>query len=198
MTRITTKTSIIAITALMITIGLPSAFAHTSLETYYWNNNANVCYLETELNTLRWGPSGGTGAAEPIKQRIGIAVSTYNAYMDSVTLNNNDTCSGNRIEFGAQDLAMTYLASEFTIFSGNTITRSDVDYNTDFTFHGDSNQCIPNYDVEWVANHELGHSVGLAHTTHHSPPSSVMTPNCDGVWSTIQSSDATALDTHYS
>jgi len=122
----------------------------------------------------------------------------YNAYMNGVDLNNNDTCSGDRIELGAQDLAeATYLA-QLTDWdeTSNILSQADIDFNTDFTFYGDTNQCYPYYDIEWVANHEIGHAVGLDHNEGWFA-NSVMVPNCAGSWSTIQSDDSDALDTHY-
>jgi hypothetical protein len=198
MTNNTEKTtSIIAATAMILSIGLPNIFAETPIADWYWDDDANICYLDTELNTLNWS-GAGTGYATQIKARIANAVSTYNAYMNGVDLNNNDTCSGDRIELGAQDLAeATYLA-QLTDWdeTSNILSQADIDFNTDFTFYGDTNQCYPYYDIEWVANHEIGHAVGLDHNEGWFA-NSVMVPNCAGSWSTIQSDDSDALDTHY-
>lgn len=51
------------------------------------------------------------------------------------------------------------------------------------------------YNLEWLSNHELGHSVGL---DHHNGHTSVMVDSCDSLWSAIQTDDEDTLDTKYS
>ena len=58
-----------------------------------------------------------------------------------------------------------------------------------------SNACdfANGYNIEWLVNHEFGHTVGLKHTTG----TSVMVENCASTWSTVQTHDDAVLDSKY-
>lgn len=201
MTNKTQTTSIIALSALIVTFAMPSAFANAGTEeTYYWQSDPEMCYLENELADIDFEDSTGSSNVAAIESELNDAVATYNAEMNGITIDPEDsTCNGNKIEVGAYSLAeWTWLAQEGSSWSGTSMTASYIDFNTDHGFGDESNWCFPyDYDIEWTMNHELGHGIGLKHHDHWIADS-VMHPSCRSTWSALQSVDDTAIDIHYS
>jgi len=195
----TQLTSLFALTGLLMIITIPSIDAHTPIANDYWDEDPDNCYLESELDNMRYGGSSGTGNSAAIVGHIGEALDVLNAEMNGIDLLDNDACSGDyKIEWGAQNLAQwgwLATASGWTD-SNNHLELVEIDYNTDYIIYGDTDACWPYYDTEWIAVHELGHGIGLKHNMHWLADS-MMTPNCSGSWEEPQYDDNTAIDTHY-
>lgn len=62
------------------------------------------------------------------------------------------------------------LALTATVNQGQVISESDITFNADYTWNTDGS----NYDVEAVAAHELGHSLGIHHTELTTTPKPTM------------------------
>ncbi len=202
MTTVTQKTSIIAISALFVTLGLPSAFASAgTVENTYWQQDPRMCYLSTELDTLDFeGDTSNNSAA--IEGELDQSVSIYNTHMDDADLlADSGTCPQQSINVGKADLGWWGTIAATTLYAySNDDTRAlyaDIDFSSQQGFGDDSNTCNSgDIDIEWIMNHELGHAVGLNHHWHFTPDST-MHNYCDGEYDTLQSVDQTALDIKY-
>ena len=198
MTSITQKTSIIALSALIVAFAMPSAFAGAgTVEAYYWQNNPRFCNVTGELSTL--------GTLSQITAELDDSRATYNAEMNGITINaHNGSCSTNVIINGAYDMGWwsTILAQNTATWvhplpAVNSLDVQFIDFNNAKPFAIESNSCSwTGFDIEWVMNHELGHAVGLKHHDHN-PAESIMDPTCDAKWEALQTVDKTAIDIKY-
>ena len=201
MTTKTQKTSIIAFAALIITMSTPSAFATAgTVEDFYWQNDAEYCYT-SQLNDIELG--GSTGHQADVESELNDARITYNADLGNINIDPDDgTCPSTAyVSLESESLGAwgyTALTTVYYISSQDKITRAIVEFSTDRGFGDESSSCSnSNKDIEWTANHELGHVVGLKHHNHFFYDHSVMESACVSTWSDIQSVDATALDINY-
>ena len=75
----------------------------------------------------------------------------------TITLNNNGKiCNG------------TCLAATLTgYYNGNTIYDADVYTNTKYKFYssGENDECDDEFDIEGIMVHEVGHVIGIGHTS---------------------------------
>jgi hypothetical protein len=84
-------------------------------------------------------------------------------------------------------LALTALVLQ----SGQVIVESDIMFNNTYAWFTNGSA----FDVQSVATHELGHSLGIAHTelTSSPPPTMVQNNAGDTAWRTLESDDVAAL-----
>lgn len=84
-------------------------------------------------------------------------------------------------------LALTALVLQ----SGQVIVESDIMFNNTYPWNTNGSA----YDVQSLATHELGHSLGIAHTELTSSPEPSMTQNNSGntAWRTLEADDVSAL-----
>ncbi len=66
-------------------------------------------------------------------------------------------------QHGWKDLASTTIASTWTWSSGGIASESDAAYNTDFSWS--SSGASGKMDLQNIATHELGHTVGMGHSS---------------------------------
>ncbi|MBS1268835.1 MAG: hypothetical protein MAG458_01569 [Nitrosopumilus sp.] len=201
-----TMTSIIALSALIVTFAMPSAFAsETPIESYYWQTNPETCYLETELDDIDFNGSRSTSNQADIISELEVTRSTYNTEMGTIDILGEDSgsCSDTRrIEVGAFDFGnwWTY-GQESTASSGTTMLRSFIDFNTNWLvgFDKDSEACNRlDVDMEWIYNHELGHGIGLKHHSHvFGTADTLMGSSCSSQWDSFGADDHGAVDQHY-
>ena len=203
--HLTTTLIMVAVFAVTIsTISLTSAFAHNPpyKDAYWFNHNGDpeVCYQESELNSMTVNGITGKGAA--VKSEVEDTRAEYNSEIDGLTIAAEDSnCSYNRIVVGAKVLAFGRIAQDQTTASWpspniNQYAESSVDFNTDTHWGVESNACdwFHDKDIEWLANHEFGHALSLK---HHSGSGTVMNNGCHSDYASVDSESENALEARY-
>ena len=194
--------SIIAILVLVVTFSTPMVFAGAgTVEDYWWKVDTGMCYNTSSLDDMTVDGSTGNGSGvitETEKSRA-----AYNVEMNGITINGNSwvNCHGRHFDVAsANHVNDRVLAWEITYtdwLDSESITQSEIRFNTDHDWGTDSNSCSKSdLDIEWVFNHEMGHGIGLKHHMHN-PTNSVMHASCNAVLANLQAVDATAIDIHY-
>ncbi len=165
----------------------------------YWHSDTDMCYSESSLDDLDFNDSTGNG--DDVIDEMEKSRSTYNGEMNGVTINEHGwfSCYNNHIDVQSesQDGAGGILAYEISYKIGTRMAQSEIRFDSDEGWGGDSNKCtLGDIDIEWIMNHEMGHSIGLKHH-NHNPPNSVMHPICNAVMSSLQPVDDTTIDIRY-
>lgn len=197
-----TTTSIIALSALIVTFAMPGAFAGAgTVENYYWQSDPEVCYT-SQLDDI--DIDGSTGNQSTVETELDKIPGNFNPDMGSRNIDSDDgSCPSihyiNMESEALGNFGYTALTSVWVYSSDTTkMHHTVIEFTTDRGFGSDVNVCAnQNKDIEWTGNHEMGHSVGLKHHFHLFTNDSVMEPNCVSSWAAVQSLDATALDIKY-
>jgi hypothetical protein len=200
-----TTTTIALSVIIALAIGLFSnPLVHASagtVESFWWKQDPGMCYNTSSLDDLTFDSSTGNGA--DVETVIELSRSMFNAEMNGITITGDNwlNCFGLHFDIGSEDLTNTsWAATEFTIvdaFDPARITQSEIRFNTDHDWETDSNSCSSSsLDLEWIANHEMGHGIGLKHHDH-TPPESMMHWQCVSTQSTLQTVDDTAINIRY-
>ena len=132
------------------------------------------------------------GNCNTVKSEVQDAMSTYNNLGNNIDL--TTTSSHTEKIVYAQNMGIHGLLAEATFpYTSDGYIR----FNNIFHW-STSNGCddINGFNLEWIANHELGHTVGLYHPKTPGE-NSVMVPNCATSWSDVQSHDKAVLDDKY-
>jgi len=203
-----TMTSIIALSALIVTFSMPGAFAsETPIESYYWQVNPETCYLENELDDIDFNGSRSstTQQQNAIIAELEVTRSTFNTEMGTIDILGEDSgsCSDNRrIEVGAFDLGNWWTYGQEVSDAAPTYFKiSYIDFNSNSLvgFDKDSEACNRlDVDMEWIYNHELGHGIGLKHHSHtFGTADTLMGSSCSSQWDSFGADDNGAVDQHY-
>lgn len=210
MKDITKTTSIIAMTAMVLSIGLPSAFANDTPSTgYSWENgNFVVCYITGELDDL--SIDGSKDKETVFMKEFNDSIDHYDDQSEfslSVTTTSvstaNSCASSNVTQVGKYNDAWYGNLAEITssyISTGTSHYYSKtLDFNTEKDFGKESDTCNWNdWDPEWVMNHEFGHVLGLLHHDHWPYSDySVMDHLCNSEWESLGQDDLDTLDNYY-
>jgi len=155
------------------------------------NGDAGMYFHCSTLNSLKVDGDTSNNCWK-VTNEVEDSMSTYSNLGNDIDLTTTSTFT-DHIVYAANLGSYTVLA-EATYPSS---TGDYVRYNTLMSFKT-SGSCSwwSGYNLEWVANHELGHTVGLAHQ-NTSGENSVVVPNCASSWSTVQSHDDAVLDYKY-
>lgn len=195
------------VTAFIIgTMSLIPAYADNPpyRDAYWFNYNGDpeVCYLESELDDM--DVDGSTGNGDDVETAVELTRAEYNSEVNGLTIAADDSsCSYNRIEVGAKDLSwnvlgQTALTAYWCCGNFGQYAEMEFDFNdTDYDWAINNNACgwFDDKDVEWIANHEFGHTLSLAE--HTGTDHSVMKGTCTSQWSGVQSVDESALEARY-
>lgn len=191
---------------MILVIGLsPVAYGHAgSVFDYWFKTDADMCYSESSLDNLDFGGSTGNGTG--VIDVMELTRDMMNDEVNGVTFNEQGifSCLATtvHIDVQSQDLASNVLGTEHSIqdfWDSEKVIQSEIRLNTDHDWSDNSNSCsTSDLDVQWIMNHEFGHSIGLKHHTHPSSPNSMMDETCVDKYEEFQSVDETAVDIHYS
>jgi len=123
----------------------------------------------------------------------------YNGEVDGLTIGPDPTnCGWNQIEVGAKSLGWGEMARTQVVvtWSNGDYAESEFDFDTNHDWAIDNNRCdwFADRDVEWIANHEFGHALGMG---HHSTGTTVMSEGCDNDWQNVDSQTENALEARY-
>lgn len=202
-TRRTIAFAIVAAALIGIT-SAPMALAHSgTVENYYWHNDTRMCYDSSSLDNMT--VDGSTNNSSDVETEVDKSKDTFNNEMNQVTLLDDawgcwlgdhvDVASANHANSNVLGWEVTHL----DWFDNTEIDQSEVRFNTDQDWGTNSNSCsVSDLDIEWIMNHELGHSIGLKHHNHPSSPNSMMYEYCDSKYAALQTVDDTAIDINYS
>ncbi len=206
MKNIKTTTSIIALSALIVAFSIPNVLATAvSVENYYWQNDPEFCYT-SELNSIEI--DGSINQRSVVETELDKVADTYNDALDnissSIDVRDDDGSCPSVYYISHESAALGQYGSSaqertWTVSGQPTkIHHSLIEYTTDRGFGSDVNVCSNNNkDIEWIANHEVGHSFGLKHHWHVFYDHSVMRPWCSSILSDVQSADEIALDINH-
>lgn len=172
-----------------------------TVENYYWQNNPGICYKTGDLNQMT--VDGATSSGTSVETEFDKAVSMMNgAFSNSISISADSTanCNGSyKILVDADNLDdVGVLAQEYSNFSSTSMSKSHITFNTQGTWKTTGTSCTTTGTyIEYIANHELGHGVGLKHH-EHNPINSMMNPSCNSsTFDDLQTVDQTALDIKY-
>lgn len=199
--KIRTTTLLMATAFIIGTMSLIPAYAHDPpYKNDYWfdyNGDPEICYLESQLDNMT--VDGSTGNGDDVETAVELTRAEYNSEINGLTIDPEDSsCGWNSIEVGAKSLDWFVMAQEITSvkWSNQDYAESEVDFATGYNWGIGTNNCgiWDDKDPEWLANHEIGHSLSLA---HHSGGGSVMTGSCDSAWASVDADSESALEDRY-
>jgi predicted Zn-dependent protease len=170
---LTLRLTLAALGCLVFAIALPRILNAYVLEGPKWANNSNPI-VQLELGsagrTLSDGNTSWNAAVSP-------AVDMWNQVMGNLQLgrvmdSTAPIASGDGLNslsfgssffghsFGSSTLAVTYYS-----YSGSRMTEGDIVFNTSWSWDSYRGALRSNPDIQRVALHELGHLLGMAHST---------------------------------
>lgn len=196
----------IIIGILVISIGITPVFAHNPpyKDDYWFNNNGDpeICYLEYQLARLT--VDNGSGNYQDVEDEVDDARQAYNSKVSGLTIAaEDDSCDYNRIEVGAKDLGWgvmaqavltAYYCCSWSVYGQYAEQEFDLGTNYEWEVESDGCDWQVDKDIEWIANHELGHTLSL---DHHSNGETTMSIGCDSDWGSIDSETDSALEARY-
>ena len=173
-----------------------------TVRTDYWKTSPGVCYDTTSLNLLTL--DGSTSAGTSIETEVDKARTLMNGAQSSITISSDSSSNcttAYRVDVISHDFDRTdLLASESAVqvsYDPSAKLTSTIKFNSDITWKVGGTGCsITLVNIEWVANHEFGHTMGLEHHTHDTA-TSMMDEFCNAKNSTLQTVDNTAMGIKY-
>ena len=193
-----TKTVILLpmITAMLSMAMLPvDVFAHTPAHGGTLPGGNAAFYFDSSLNDLN--VNGQTDQLSVVRNQVQSSMETYNDDPSDLNFSTTLSSGGNAYTVRAESLTI-FGYSAYASYPNDSV--KELVFNTDRDF-GTSYGCNPFYwfglafELEWLANHELGHVAGLGHA--HWNDGSVMRNTCTSYWADIQQQDTTTLESLY-
>lgn len=193
---------VIGTVSLIPTFADNPGYIHTTW--FQYEGDPEMCYLESQLDDMTVDGSEDNG--DSVETAVEATRSHYNTKIDGLTIAGEETsCSFNRIEVGAKNLggytlAQTQLTAYYPNPNYKQYAEMEIDFNTSYDWEINSLHCSiwDDKDVRWLANHEFGHALSLAHHTSWILDHSMMYGFCTDKWDAIQSVDEAALEARYS
>jgi predicted Zn-dependent protease len=170
---LTARRSLAVFASLVLAIGLPWILHAYVLEGPKWPNNSNpVVQLElgSAGRTLSDGNTSWNAAVSP-------AIDMWNQVMGNLQLgrvmdSSAPIASGdglNSLSFGSSFFGHSFGSSTLAVtlyyYSGSTMAEGDIVFNTAWAWDSYRGSLRSSPDIQRVALHELGHLLGMAHST---------------------------------
>lgn len=174
---------------------------------YYWKTDPVICYQTTSLDNL--SVDGSTSSGTSFETEFDKAVSMFNDAFSSTTTigaDSSSSCNASYVINVYSDTftdtnALGYEASYTESTDSYAFMQSDISFNTSVNWKTTGTTCsafsTSSALIEYVANHELGHGVGLKHHVHTTVNSMMHTTCTPSTFDAIQTVDQTALDVNY-
>ncbi len=155
------------------------------------NGDAELYFSCTSLNGM-WVDYDWWSNCNTVKGEVQDAMSTFNGLGNGIDLTTSATHT--------DKIVYAMNLGSYSVLAEASYPHSPADFVrfNNMQHWSTSNGCdfANGYNLEYVANHELGHTVGLAHAAQSD--NSMMVPNCDATkMSTVQSHDEAVLDALY-
>lgn len=123
-------------------------------------------------------------------------INPYDDTTDIVMMSYTSDGSSSSNDIYISSTSQTWVARMYEVEVGGILQSADVVFNTvDYNFTVGTE--VDKFDIESIAAHELGHTIGIAHTTNTS---ATMYPYCtdnDISWRTLESYDKTSKQNLY-
>lgn len=196
-----TKTSVVLTTTTIVLLTVMFVPNHAFADGTPWyggialtNGDAGFWFQCSSLNSMDVD-GDTTNNCNKVKSAVQDSMSTYNGLGNDIDLTTTSSFTDYLVY--ATNLGLFGPSAEATFPSSTGDYLRFNDHRALGTSGGCQNFLGFNYayNIEWLTNHEFGHTTGLAHhTTGHN---SVMVEHCANSWSNVQSDDEFVLDNKY-
>ncbi len=202
----------IIITSAIIVISTIPVFAHNPpYKDVYWYSGADpdICFLDSELQNVKINRHLNTTHRDQpysnpvpfIKIEVNDALLNLNGAVPGLNMGNDGTsCVYPYIVVGATDLPRSIIGetTNGVRYDDMAYKSSTFNFDTGYHYQVESNACNWNNDkdIEWIANHELGHALSL--NEHISIwDHSMMKDTCSTHYAYPTNKDISALKARY-
>lgn len=196
MTNKTQTTSIIALSALVLTLGLPSAFA-TEYPFLSQDGTHDVCIITSDFNGVKL--NGSTNQGSTIAPLVENGMDEVSDNTDMVLTKITSCSSGKSVAYGSW-LSSGYAGSTQGPYGSTGNQYKYVKFSTNSAMNfANSGTCqwYQNTNLEYIANHEFGHFGGLDNS-HNSPSSPTMNgSSCNSDYASIKTNDINKINGWY-
>lgn len=194
------KAAVALLGTILLSAALPKAAHGYALEGPKWPNGSTPA-LQLELgsagHTLSDGNTSWNAAVAP-------AADMWNQVMGNIQLTATNSSSAiiqgdhlNSLSFGSTFFGHSFGSNTLAVtsysYSGSTMTEADIVFNTAWTWDSYRGPLQSNIDIQRVALHEIGHLIGMAHSTVSN---TIMYPSINNAY-TLTADDIAGIQSLY-
>lgn len=179
---------------------IPGVLAHDSTPSYYKfsSSTMNVCYDITSLNAMKY--EGDTNQGSTVADQIQLGEDEMDDNTDfNITHDTScDTYESRISSFYDNDptkAAKADLVVNTTL--GNEYKNIEFNNNSHIDWQEDQSCLSSRPNLDWIANHEYGHFVGMNHHDSVYRTHTMMKTSCSSAYNQIGSGDITQVNGWY-